>query len=247
MLPYHPLFSEAAVLQDPHQQWARLSSRICEEDRQTLDASFRLVLRAQTSLWRKPPQQITGSSAARAVRTACILALEWDLGDRAALATALMHNVLEDCAPEDQAGFAAEIERAAGASVLQAVWWLTRPSLPEAVPADTKGRRDAEFFRAIRTAPYWVRLVKCADRLDSLRKALTARDRAMWSFVSTETMGWHLYLARETCATAEAELFATLVEGERSSTGPCRSGPTGISSIPWRRGPCPNISPATMA
>ena len=220
MLPNHPLFSDAGVFHDPHKQWSRLASRIRPEHLKVLDASFRLALRTFALLRRTPdPDTPTIPHVAHNVRIGCILAFEWDLREPETLASALLHDVLELCPPERQSDYAADIERTAGVSVAQAVWCLTRPSLPDAVPADTRGRRDAEYFRAIRTGPRWLRLVKCADRLDNLREAHMFREHAMWQQCSTETMGWHLYLARETAPIAEASLFRALVDGERQFSG----------------------------
>src|SRR5438045_716112 len=100
MLPYHPLFSEAGIFQDPHQQWARLSGRIPAEERQALEASFRLALRVHASQRGKPPPGASITySVVHSVRTGCILAEEWDLCDRVTLATALLHDMLEICPP----------------------------------------------------------------------------------------------------------------------------------------------------
>src|SRR4051794_5614899 len=98
MLPNHPLFSDAGVFHDPHHQWARLSSRIREEDRQPLEASFRLAIRAHASQKRKPSQQsLNTPGVVHSVRIGCTLAHEWDLCDREPLVTALLHDVLEEC------------------------------------------------------------------------------------------------------------------------------------------------------
>ncbi|HLJ56132.1 MAG TPA: HD domain-containing protein [Chthonomonadaceae bacterium] len=220
MLPNHPLFSEAGAFDDPHLQWARLTGRTPKADRDRLEASFRLALRLHAAHARSSAQQ-PGSvtSMSHVVRSGCILALEWDVPEPEAIATALLHDSLEECAQSEQSAIAAEIEQTAGPDVSQAVWKLTRFSLPEAVPAETRGRRDAEYFRGIRTAARWVRLVKCAVRLDSLRDAVMRSDRAAWRAAGVETMGWHLYLARETSAIAEASLFAALVDGERYFNG----------------------------
>jgi hypothetical protein len=220
MLPYHPLLSDESALYDPHRQWAHLSGRIRDEDRDALEAVFRLALRAHASQWRKTAQDSPPVPyVVHPVRVASILAHEWDVAGRDALAAALLHDVLEDCPADRQAEYAAEIERTSGEAVVRAVWALTKPSLPIAVPAQTKSRRDAEYFRVVRTSPSWLRLVKCADRVDNLRDALRWGDRAFWAKYSSETIGWHLFLARETAPIAEVALFKILVRGERELNG----------------------------
>ena len=220
MLPIHPLLSDAGVLYDPHQQWARLSDRIRDEDREQLGNAFRLALRAHAMQWRKTAQDAPPIPyIVHPVRVACVLALEWNVDAPDALATALLHDVLEDCPPDRQLEYSDEIERISGTQVARAVWALTKPSLPQAVPAETKARRDAEYFRVVRTADSWVRLVKCADRVDNLRDALLWGDRAFWAKYSSETIGWHLFLARETEPIAEVALFKVLVDGERQLNG----------------------------
>lgn len=220
MLPIHPLLSDANALYDPHQQWARLVVHTRQEDRQALDMAFHLALRAHASQWRKTAQDAPPIPyVVHPVRVACVLALEWQITQREALQTALLHDVLEDCPPNRQSDYAAEIERAAGDTIVQAVWTLTKRALPAGVPPETKARRDAEYFTVVRSAAPWVRLVKCADRVDNLRDALLWGDRAFWARYSSETIGWHLFLAKETAAIAEVALFKVLVEGERQLNG----------------------------
>ena len=220
MLPYHPLLSDSSAQTDPHQQWALLCKSISPDDRAALDAAFRLALRAHAAQWRKSAGDIPPIPyIVHPVRVARILAEEWERREREPLATALLHDVLEDCPPDKQTGYAKEITRIAGESVCEAVWTLTKPHLPQAVPSETKAHRDAEYFKVVRAAPSWVRLVKCADRVDNLRDALLWGDISFWNKYRSETIGWHLFLARETAPIAEVALFKSLVEGERALHG----------------------------
>jgi len=185
-----------------------------------LDESFRLALRAHATHWRKSALDTpTIPYVVHPVRVAGILASEWDLNDRHTLAVALLHGVLERSAADKRDQYAEEIERIGGPIVLQAVQTLTKPTLPKAVPSETKARRDAQYFRVVRASPYWLRMVKCADRVDNLRLALNCRDRLHWEEFSSETIGWHLFLARETAPIAEVALFKILVDGERQLNG----------------------------
>src|SRR5690349_17241524 len=83
MLPYHPLLSDSSAQTDPHQQWALLCKSISPDDRATLDAAFRLALRAHAAQWRKsagdtpPIPYIVHPDIVHPVRVARILAEEW--------------------------------------------------------------------------------------------------------------------------------------------------------------------------
>lgn len=207
-------------LYDPQRQWLRLREAIAPEDQAPLEDAFRLALHVHARQWRK-----TAAGAPRVpytvhpIRVARIMAEEWNRKQFPALALALLHDILEDCAAEEQQKNSDEIERIAGPEVCEAVWTLTRPRLPEPVPEETKNRRDADYFHAVRSAPEWVRLVKCADRVDNLRDARVWGELEFWERYSSQTIGWHLFLARETAPIAEVALFKALVEGERALHG----------------------------
>ena len=130
-------------------------------------------------------------------------------------ATALLHDAIRYGPPH----IAPDIERAVGKRIEKAVWTLTKPRLPEPCPEDTRAARDARYFSSLRHAPKWIRLIKCADRVDNLRDARLWGDQEFWARFSSETIGWHLVLARETAPIAEVALFAALVEGERQLRG----------------------------
>jgi hypothetical protein len=55
--------------------------------------------------------------------------------------------------------------------------------------------------------------------VDNLRDALLWGNREFWEKYSSETIGWHLYLAKETAPIAEVALFHALVNGERRLRG----------------------------
>jgi hypothetical protein len=205
---------------DPKVQWERLRSRIAPEDRAALAAACHLAERVHAGQERKTPEQTSSVPyIVHPLRVTRILAEEWGQTDRRTLAACLLHDALKDRRLGDRAAVEQEVERVAGKEVLDAVCALTRTPLPQPIPSDTKARRDANYFRVLFKAPAWVRIIKCADRVDNLRDALARGDRAFWERYSSETIGWHLYLARETAPCAEADLFRALVEGERSIRG----------------------------
>lgn len=220
MLPYLPLASEPSAHNDPDAQWRLLLPFIKKQDHEVLEDSYLLASRAHADQRRR---SVEGASPVpfivHPIRVALILAREWSISDRDTLAAALLHDVIEDSPPSVQTAMANEVEEAAGRTVCDAVWTLSKPYLPRDVPAETKARRDADYFRGVRTAAEWVRLIKCADRVDNLRDALRWGDRQFWARYTSETVGWHLLLARETAPIAEVALFKVIVEGERAING----------------------------
>jgi hypothetical protein len=215
-MPIH----EASVINDPDAQWIRLRQRLTAENRERLDAAFYLAARVHYGQVRK-----TEAGAVRIpyivhpLRVARIVAEEWKQEEYQTLAACLLHDTLED-APKPLRGILEkEIDRIEGGEVLEAVRTLTKPLLPKPCPPDVKAARDARYFSLLRAAPDWVRLIKCADRVDNLRDARAWGDPNFWARYCSETIGWHLYLARETSPVAEAALFKELVAGEREIRG----------------------------
>lgn len=209
--------SEQTEKNDADRQWERLKGLAAPEDRPSLEAAYHLARRAHHDQWRKvaagaqPIPYIV-----HPLKVACIVAEEWRQNDLRTLQVCLLHDVLEDCDESLRMQMAEEICALAGKEVHDAVWTLTKPA---PAPAEVKAARDARYFAELRHAPQWVRLVKCADRVDNLRDACAWGDPAFWKRYSSETIGWHLYLARETAPIAEVALFGALVAGEREIHG----------------------------
>lgn len=211
MIESHPL-----PLRDPDALWNHLRERAEPEGEEALFAAYRIAARAHKGQSRRA--RADGERVpylTHPLRVALILTDEWDRRDAKTLATALLHDVIEDALPE----FQQEIEAAMGKEISNAVWTLTKPRLPQPCPEDTRAARDARYFSALRHAAEWIRLVKCADRVDNLRDARALGDPGFWARYSSETIGWHLVLARETAPIAEVALFKAIVEGERDIRG----------------------------
>ncbi len=209
--------NEAADRNDPQHGWARVKSLAAPETYHQLEAAYALAARAHRDQWRKVAEGSTPVPyIVHPLRVAAIVAEEWDCNDAQTLITCLLHDVLEDVGEESRAQFSQEIRALAGKEVEDAVWTLTRPA-PST--GEVKTARDARYFSELRSAPKWVRLIKCADRVDNLRDARAWGDPTFWARYSSETIGWHLYLARETAAIAEVALFGALVAGEREIRG----------------------------
>ena len=205
---------------DPRWQWSQLHAQLTPGDHEPLLAAFEFAARIHHNQWRKtasgkPPVPYM----VHPVRVARILLEEWGLRDRKIIATALLHDVLEDCHVSQRDETARQVIQIVGQEVFEAVDALTKSPLPPDVPEDTKNRREANYFRVIRGAEAWVRLVKCADRVDNLRDARSWGQVDFWVKYKSETIGWHLYLARETAPIAEVALFKALVDGERALNG----------------------------
>jgi hypothetical protein len=215
-MPIH----DASVINDPDTQWIRLRQKIAAENRERLDAAFYLAARVHYGQVRK-----TEEGGARVpyivhpLRVARIVAEEWQQGAYKTLAACLLHDTLEDAPKPLRSVLEKEIDRIEGREVLEAVHTLTKPLLPKPCPPDVKAARDARYFSQLRAAPDWVRLIKCADRVDNLRDARAWGQPNFWARYCSETIGWHLYLARETSPVAEAALFKELVAGEREIRG----------------------------
>lgn len=207
---------ELTLSKNPEVIWTQLIAVLPPDAVESLTVAYDLASRAHQGQTRK----VTSDSdqipyIVHPLRVARIIALEWERRDFSTIATCLLHDSIEDGAPDIRK----EIERAMGKTVYDAVLALTKPKLPEPCPDDTRAARDARYFNVLRHTPEWVRLIKCADRVDNLRDARAWGNVAFWTRYSSETIGWHLYLARETSPLAEVALFTALVEGEREIRG----------------------------
>lgn len=212
------LADDSQVLDDSDALWTRLRGLAGQsEEAPRLADAFSIARRAHAEQWRK-----TAVGAARVpyivhpLRVALIIADEWEQRDIATLSTCLLHDVLEDCPWDDRDTWERQIAECCGNDVRQAVNTLSKPAPG---PAEVKASRDARYFAELFRAPQWVRLVKCADRVDNLRDAARWGNQDFWKRYSSETIGWHLYLARETAPIAEVGIFKELVKGERELHG----------------------------
>ncbi len=211
---------ETNVIRDPEAQWLRLRLRVPPAHREALEAAFHLAARVHCGQKRKARADSEGAPyILHPLRVARIALEEWDHCEPELLAVCLLHDVIEDCPALLRDIIEREIERVEGRDVLDAVIALTKPRLPSPVPPDVKAARDARYFRVLFNSPVWIRMVKCADRVDNLRDARAWGDLGFWERYSSETIGWHLYLARETAPITEVALFKALVDGERELRG----------------------------
>ena len=197
--------------------WQDLRSRVPVSALPAVEKAFTLAERVHRGQVRKTNGDVSIPYITHPLRVARILVEEWEHTEAETLVTALLHDVIEDCLPpESRELVTLEIREMFGNEVERAVWTLTKP---EPGPMEVRYARDARYFSEIRRAPKWVRFVKCADRVDNLRDARAWGDRNFWVRYSSETIGWHLFLARETAPVVEVALFQALVDGERAIRG----------------------------
>ncbi len=197
------------------------------EDQPALGKAYDIARRAHAGQWRKSRSGTPDVPYfAHPLRVARILADEWGHCDLRTLAVALLHDVLEDCPPNEKPAYAREIRRELGGDILHGVETLTKhPASFEEASGETvnlgaaKIARQTRYFAALADAPAWVRLVKLADRVDNLRDALAWGDVAFWERYRSETIAWHLGLAYKTSPVAEMALCVALLEGERQILG----------------------------
>jgi len=209
--------SEPDVETNPDACWRQLCDAVPAHSRIALEHAYQLAARAHVGQFRESAADSPRVPyIVHPLRVALVLANEWNMMKVQMLSAALMHDVIEDCPREYVSAYECEIKDIFGEAVFDAVCVLTKPTL---APTDVKDAHDARYFSELRRAAGWVRAIKCADRVDNLRDALVWRDPKLWSRCSSDTIGWHLFLARETAPIAEAALFKALIDGERALNG----------------------------
>lgn len=169
----------------PETVWCRLQSALEGHVPPLLQAAYELAVEAHAR-----QRRYEGTPyVVHPLRVALILAEERGLTDEALLATALLHDVLEDAPISFE-----QLRDVVGSPVAEWVHALSKP------PAEkqAKAARDAAYFSALREAPREVRLVKLADRLDNLRFIHLRQDPAWRQIYRDETRRWLLPLADHT-------------------------------------------------
>ena len=144
---------------------ARLTAGVVEQSpdgRVLIEAAYTLACRAHEGQLRKHG----GPYLVHPLRVAVLLIEEFGVSNKESVATALLHDVLED-APDRVS--AHDIESMCGDAVLQMVLWLTSPTEQEIPDKSERNRVKAE---KVNLAPREVWLIKLADRTDNLRDAL---------------------------------------------------------------------------
>ncbi len=136
--------------------WARLVGRLNCHQARPVQRAYHLAVRAHDGQFRDGSGQ---PYIIHPLQVALILAEEMGHTDSCVLCVALLHDVIEDSDIP-----LAEVQRACGAQVTEAVRLLTKP-----LPTESKATRDEQYYQRLAAASPIARTVKCADRLDNLR------------------------------------------------------------------------------
>ncbi len=219
-MKHESLMESYLDLNSPDQLWSCLLPFISENSLSMVQDAYLLAQQYHTEQLRfTNGHEPRPAYIVHPLRVALILAEEWGETEGEVLATALLHDVFQGILITEREEAEAGIREHMGSQVFEAIHLLTKPHLPTDYSTDIKYERDARYFKVLFEAQKWIRLVKCADRLDNLRDAAQWNDLRFWERYSNDTIGWHLYLARNASARAEVALFKALVEGERRMHG----------------------------
>ncbi len=136
-------------------------------------------------------------------RVALYLVEKIGITDPEVIASALLHDVLEDCREFD----VEKLERAFGRRIAGIVEELSKPPLSG---GQSRARRDEDYYRQINNAGRDVVLIKLADRLDNLRSLhLSPRKNKMQRYI-TATRKHLLPLGRKYFPLIAEELEKTI-------------------------------------
>ncbi|GDX41145.1 hypothetical protein LBMAG21_14370 [Armatimonadota bacterium] len=204
----------------PDEAWEWLIANLPEETTTFLASAYMLAKKYHQGKTRFcKPQVEPPPYVVHPLRVARILAEEWKYTEVNALATAILHDAFDGTLITERADAENELRGIMGSEIFEAVHLLTKPYLPTTHLSDIKFERNARYFKVLFEAPRWIRVVKLADRMDNLRDACQWGELDTWERYSQDSIGWHLYLARNTSPVAEVALFKALVDGERLLRG----------------------------
>lgn len=129
------------------------------------------------------------------MRVAMIILDELELKEPVAIMGALLHDVVES--KRDKVSVS-ELERDFGRSVAMIVSVLTAPPEAENETADQRRSRKNIYYQRIRQASVVSKIVKLADRLDSMREAPIWLDNALKAAYLEETEKVYVPIAEDT-------------------------------------------------
>nr|WP_290666063.1 HD domain-containing protein [Ardenticatena sp.] len=204
----------------PDVLWERLSSTFPSSTAPTLvHRAYDVASRAHAHQRRKEGTPYL----VHPLRVALILAEERAITDADLVATALVHDVVEDSSLT-----IADVATLVSPAVADLVRWLTKPPAQDG----DKAARDAAYFTALYDAPLGARLVKLADRLDNVRYLHTACDPRWARAYRAETRRWLVPLADRTDAWFAAHL-RSYVGDETLQPWETRATRTLYAAEPW--------------
>lgn len=139
------------------------------------------------------------------MRVALILLEEVEIKDVIAVTSALLHDVIE--AKRDSISVS-DIEREFGRPIAMLVSILTKPPMPPYIEEAEKQSRLVMYHKRVEQATVMVRIVKLADRLDSVRHAPDWADRAEKEAYLAETREFYIPLAEKSDDYLHEELLS---------------------------------------
>ncbi len=139
------------------------------------------------------------------MRVALILLEEVEIKDVIAVGSALLHDVIE--AKRENISVS-DIEKEFGRPIAMLVSILTKPPMPPYIEEEEKASRLTMYHRRIEQATVMVRIVKLADRLDSVRNATEWADRKMKEDYLKETRDFYVPLAEKSDDYLHEELIS---------------------------------------
>jgi (p)ppGpp synthase/HD superfamily hydrolase len=171
--------------------------------RQTLHAAYELAEKEHQGQLRKQHKSRPAERdpyLIHPLRVSLVLIKELNLCDVTALASAVLHDVVED---GNSSPTVDDLSAAFGADIAETVRYLTKPRAESSADKPTALRPYHEsFFRA----PLVVRLVKLADRLDNMREAVLVDQPSFQTRYLRETREIYIPLARQTSLFYAAQL-----------------------------------------
>jgi (p)ppGpp synthase/HD superfamily hydrolase len=141
------------------------------------------------------------------MRVALILIEELELKDTGAITSALLHELVEW--KREQVSIA-DIERGFGRPIAMLVSILTKPPIDSDASAEEKVQKLNTYYRRIEKASVVSKLVKLADRLDSVREAPEWLELERQKQYLEETKTIYLPIAEETDAYLHEELLTAV-------------------------------------
>lgn len=128
------------------------------------------------------------------MRVALILLEEVEIKDVIAVGSALLHDVIE---AKRESISVSDIEKEFGRPIAMLVSILTKPPMPPYIDETEKKSRLVMYHRRLEQATVMVRIVKLADRLDSVRNAPEWADKKTKEDYLQETREFYLPLAEK--------------------------------------------------
>lgn len=145
------------------------------------------------------------------MRVVLILLEELEIKDMICLTSAMLHDVIES---NREKYTVAEMERRFGRPIAMMCSIMTKPEIDDFVSDEEAEARMTTYYRRLEQASVGARLVKLADRLDSVREAAEWSDRPTQERYLAETKAAYIPFAEATDSLLHEELISACEELE---------------------------------